>query len=196
MKIGLLHPGAMGVSVGLALVESGHEVVWCAGGRSQATQQRAAKFTPVDDLATLCNEVENIISICPPEFAVTVARDVHTLGFGGIYVDANAVSPQAAGTIAQIFGEQYVDGGIVGPPAHKEGTTRLYLSGKRSNTVANWFSAGMVGVVVIDGEGAQASALKMAYAAYTKGSAALLLAVNALAELPSPLYPGQYVDYL
>ena len=36
--------------------------------------------------------------------------------------------------------------------------------------------------IAIDGEATAASALKMAYAAYTKGSSALLLAVNALAR--------------
>jgi 3-hydroxyisobutyrate dehydrogenase-like beta-hydroxyacid dehydrogenase len=40
----------------------------------------------------------------------------------------------------------------------------------------------MLGVVTLTGAASSASALKMAYAAYTKGSSALLLAVNALAE--------------
>ena len=42
MNIGLLHPGAMGSSVGDALVACGHQVGWCSAGRSAASSSRAA----------------------------------------------------------------------------------------------------------------------------------------------------------
>ena len=79
-------------------------------------------------------------------------------------------------------GANYVDGGIVGPPARSSGTTRRYLSGPGAVDVVAWFSRGF-GETVVLGEGlAEASALKMCYAAYTKGSRALILAVRAVAE--------------
>ncbi len=51
-------------------------------------------------------------------------------GFTGLYVDANAISPQRAERIAAAVrrgGARFVDGSIIGPPAWKPGTTWLYL---------------------------------------------------------------------
>ena len=117
--------------------------------------------------------------MCPPEFAREVASSVHAAGFRGIYLDANAISPETAREMRDHLGAGFVDGGIVGPPAWKAGSTRLYLSGSEAERVAGWFSGTPVDARVTRGS---ASALKMCYAAYTKGSSALLLAVRALAE--------------
>lgn len=182
MRIGVLHPGEMGVSVAQALVDSGHQASWVRAGRSDATHMRAAPFQSYATLADLLAGVEAVVSVCPPHAAVDQARAVRALGFGGIYVDANAVAPSTAAQVGEMIGEKFVDGGIIGPPAHKPGTTRLYVSGPHAQTVAGWFVGGALGVVPLAGELTAASALKMAYAAYTKGSSALLLAVNALAE--------------
>ncbi|MCY4564529.1 MAG: DUF1932 domain-containing protein [Gammaproteobacteria bacterium] len=184
MNLGLLHPGEMGVTVGAALVESGHAVHWLAAGRSADTGARARSsgFRSHGSLSALLEQATGVVSVCPPHAAVEVASAVAAEGFPGVYVDANAVAPATAREIARIVGANYVDGGIVGPPARSRGTTRLYLSGPGAGDVAAWFSQGFVEAVVL-GEGlAEASALKMCYAAYTKGSSALLLAIRALAE--------------
>ena len=184
VNLGLLHPGEMGVTVGAALVESGHAVHWLSAGRSDDTGARARSsgFRSHGSLPALLEQATGVISVCPPHAAVEVANAVAAEGFPGIYVDANAVAPATAREIAGIVGANYVDGGIVGPPARSRGTTRLYLSGPGAGDVAAWFSQGFVEAVVL-GEGlAEASALKMCYAAYTKGSSALLLAIRALAE--------------
>ena len=184
MNLGLLHPGQMGATIGAALVESGHAVHWLRARRSAETTARARGygFSPNDSLSSLLDEVQGVISVCPPHAAVEVARAVAAEGFSGVYVDANAVAPTTARQLARIVGARYVDGGIVGPPARTRGTTRLYLSGPVAGDVAGWFSRGFVEAVEL-GEGlAEASALKMCYAAYTKGSGALLLAIRALAE--------------
>lgn len=186
MRLGLLHPGEMGVSVGQSLLDSGHEVCWLSAGRSQQTVSRAVNFQPFADLDSLLEHVDGVISVCPPSAAVSQAQAVSDIGFDGIYVDGNAVSPSTAGRISEIIGAQYVDGGIVGPPALQAGSTRLYLSGSRASEVAAWFSSGALQAITLTsekaGDSTAASSLKMAYAAYTKGSSALLLAVNALAE--------------
>ena len=44
MKIGILHPGSMGSSVGLVLQEQGHDVFWASEERSEATRERAKSF--------------------------------------------------------------------------------------------------------------------------------------------------------
>ena len=184
MKIGLVNPGAMGATIGAALVRSGHDVIWVGGGRSSASITRAeqAGLTSVDSMADLAAAAEGVISVCPPHAAREVAEAVLGAGFTGTYVDANAVSPATAADVAALVGREYVDGGIVGPPAVRQGTTRLYLSGKGAEAVRDWFAEPVLGVSVVDDRPSSASALKMCYAAYTKGSSALLLAVRALAE--------------
>ena len=182
MDIGVLHPGAMGQSVALALRENGHSVYWVSEGRSAQTAARAADLLPVARLDELTAQVQAVISVCPPEQAEQVAQMVADCHFDGVYVDANAVAPSTSRRIAQHFGAQYVDGGIIGPPAHTAGTTRLYLSGTLATEVADWFAEGPLQALAMGSQPDAASALKMAYAAYTKGHSALLLAVNALAE--------------
>ncbi len=176
--IGVLHPGAMGAAVAACLVEAGHEVLWASHGLSPETAARAAGLRDAGTIAALTSECDLVLSICPPHAAVDLARSV--AGFGGVYVDANAVSPGTAATIAELIGPGYVDGGIIGPPPVRAGTTRLYLSGARAGDVAAAFAGTALEPRVIEGE-LTASALKMAYAAWTKGSAALLLAIEATA---------------
>lgn len=186
MKIAVLHPGEMGVSVARALVRAGQEVGWLSAQRSEATIARARGLNAFTTMAEIVEWAQGIVSVCPPHAAVEQARAVMTAGYRGIYVDANAVAPKTAQQISEIVGPQYVDGGIIGPPADVAGSTRLYLSGGQPANVASWFdsgfSDGLLETMVLGEDVTQASALKMAYAAYTKGSSALLLAVNALAH--------------
>ena len=76
-RILLLHPGAMGASVGAALRGNGHAVWWLPTGRSAATSQRAlaADLAPADALAGALAEVDAVLSVCPPHAAVTVAEN-------------------------------------------------------------------------------------------------------------------------
>jgi 3-hydroxyisobutyrate dehydrogenase-like beta-hydroxyacid dehydrogenase len=174
----------MGVTVGASLAATGHRVRWLAAGRSAATRRRAegAGFTEFTAVPEALDGADAVMSVCPPDQAEAVARDVHQAGFSGLYVDANAVSPATARRIDGCLGGRLVDGGIIGPPALRRGTTRLYLSGAGAEEVVGWFAAGPVDATALPGAPGAASALKMCYAAYTKGSSALLLAVRALAE--------------
>ncbi len=251
ITIGLLHPGEMGAAVGECLVDAGHRVLWWPEGRSAATAARArsAGLTAADGgLAEVVRRSGVVMSVCPPHAALGIAREV--AGFGGVYVDANAISPTTAREVAAIVeggGASYVDGGIIGTPPAAPGFIRLYLSGARAGEVARLFAgtdvdarvvgdgSGVDGSAVdgsaVDGPGADgsgaagsgagsgawsvadgsgagsgawsvadgsgagsgawsgadgsplaASAVKMAYASWTKGSAALLLAARAMAR--------------
>ena len=189
MRLGLLHPGEMGASVGAAARSAGTEVLWASEGRSRVTRERAqsAGFRDAGDLRTLLGGSGAVLSVCPPHCAVDLAGEVAERGFGGLYVDANAIAPETSREIEGMIveaGGSYVDGGIIGPPARERGSTRLYLSGPRAGEVASLFEGSVLGAEVIDATPGRASALKMAYAAWTKGSDALLLAVRsyALAE--------------
>ena len=209
--IGLLHPGEMGAAVGQCLAGAGHRVLWAPEGRSAATAARAAAAGLVAcGLAEMVRRSDLIMSVSPPHAALDIARQV--AGFGGVYLDANAISPATAREVAGIVeagGASYVDGGIIGTPPVAPGFIRLYLSGPRAGELRDLFdgspvdarlvdhgagsavgasSAGSaVGASSVGGAGVAgvvgaASAVKMAYASWTKGTAALLLAARALAR--------------
>ncbi len=228
LTIGLLHPGEMGAAVGQCLAETGHQVLWVPEGRSPATGARAAAAgLTAAGLAGLIERSDIIMSVCPPHAALDIARQV--TGFGGIYLDANAISPATAREVAGVVeagGASYVDGGIIGTPPVTPGFIRLYLSGPKAGEIRDLFDGSPVDARVVDrgtGSGAgaagagaagagaagagaagagaagagvvgavgavgavgvvgAASAVKMAYASWTKGSAALLLAARALAR--------------
>lgn len=183
VTVGLLHPGEMGAAVGAALRARGETVVWASVGRSSATVERAsqADLADVGDIEELCRRSDVIVSVCPPHAAVDVARSVGGFGFQGIYLDANAVSAETARAIGLLV-DRFVDGGIVGPPPRQPSTTRLYLSGEGAHRLADLFSGTTVDARVVSDEPGAASALKMSYASWTKGSAALLLATRSLAQ--------------
>jgi 3-hydroxyisobutyrate dehydrogenase-like beta-hydroxyacid dehydrogenase len=187
LKIGFLHPGQMGISVAASAQNTGHSVYWVSEGRSQQTHERAARFGLLDahSLEKLCETCSVIISICPPHAAQKVAAQVATCAFQGLYVDANAISPMQVIRIGQVIteaGATFVDGGIIGGPAWESGTTWLYLSGKEAFLAASCFAAGPLETSVIGESIGKASSLKMCYAAYTKGTSALLCAILTAAE--------------
>jgi len=186
MTVGVLHPGEMGSVVGGIVRAGGARVLWASEGRSQTSRSRAeaAGLTDTGSLSALVRDSEVILSVCPPHAATDVARQVAGQGFSGVYVDANAISPTTArsiGVVLEPTGAPFVDGGIVGPPPSSPGTTRLYLSGSEAGRIAALFATGPMEAIVLDGPAGAASALKVAYAAYTKGTAALLLVIRALA---------------
>jgi 3-hydroxyisobutyrate dehydrogenase-like beta-hydroxyacid dehydrogenase len=216
VTIGLLHPGEMGAAVGQSLVTAGHQVLWLPAGRSEATaaRARAAGLTGAGDLPDLVRRADVILSVCPPHGALDIARQVASAGFGGLYLDANAIAPVTAREVAGIVeagGATFVDGGIIGTPPVEPGFIRLFLSGAKAAEIGALFdgtdvetrlvergagssgagssgagSSGAGGSGAGGGQAADeigaASAVKMAYASWTKGSAALLLAARALAR--------------
>ncbi|HEX9344034.1 MAG TPA: DUF1932 domain-containing protein [Actinomycetota bacterium] len=208
--VGVLHPGEMGSFVAAAARVGGGraEVRWASAGRSTATRRRAEADGLVDagSVAALAAQSEIILSVCPPHAALEVARTVAGLGFGGVYLDANAVAPattRAIGALVEAGGARFVDGGLIGNPARgllsprdhgsppgrahaaadASQPPRLYLSGPAIEVarVAALFANSPLAARTVAGGAGAASALKMCYAAWTKGSAALLLAIRATA---------------
>ncbi len=198
----------MGAAVGRCLRDRGHAVLWASAGRGPATAARAAAagLTDAGTVTEIAARCHVIVSVCPPHAALDTARQVAGAGFGGLYLDANAISPATAAEVAGIVaagGAGCVDGGIIGTPPVAPGFIRLYLSGPRAGEVRELFEsspvdtrivdhggqsgtamgeAGAAGAVGAVGAVGAASAVKMAYASFTKGSAALLLAARALAR--------------
>jgi 3-hydroxyisobutyrate dehydrogenase-like beta-hydroxyacid dehydrogenase len=183
----LFHPGQMGSALGAALASRGFRVLWASQGRSSQTAARA-KAASLQDACTIeeaLKAAEVVVSVCPPHAALAVARQVAADKFRGIYVDANAISPATAreiGAVIEAAGGTFVDGGIIGLPPTPQTQPTLYLSGSDAAAIAALFTGTNMRAQVIEGGAGAASALKMCYAAFTKGTIALLAAVRALAE--------------
>jgi 3-hydroxyisobutyrate dehydrogenase-like beta-hydroxyacid dehydrogenase len=182
--VGILHPGEMGAAFGAVLRNAGHAVQWVSTGRSDETRGRAAA-AGLDDagsLDALATDCDVIVSVCPPHAALDVARALPP--FTGTFVDANAIAPETARRIGKTVaarGASFVDGGIVGsPPTRAE--PRLFLAGADARAIADLFAETPVQPRPLLGPPGDASAVKCAFAAWTKGSGALLLAVRAFAR--------------
>ncbi len=175
----------MGAAVGQCLTAAGYQVLWASAGRSSQTAARAsaAGLIEVGTARRLAADASIIVSVCPPHAALDVAWSVH--GFTGLYLDANAISPDTAREVGQLItgnGGTYVDGSIIGQPPRPRRIARLYLSGEQAAVVSDLFEGTALQPRIVEGPAVGASAVKMAYAAWTKGSAALLLAARALAH--------------
>ena len=186
-KTGIINPGLMGICVAATVQNSGHEVFWASEGRSPKTRERAEKFNLSDagSLTALCGTCPVIISVCPPHAAEDMAQQVLAHGFKGIYLDVNAISPQRTIRIGEMMrqaGVDFVDGGIIGFPVWERGKTWVYLSGEKAPEAAEFFSGGPLETGLVGSEVGKASALKMCYAAYTKGTTALLCGILATAQ--------------
>ena len=182
-SVGVLHPGEMGAALAAAARTAGAEVGWVSTGRSPATRARAntLRLWNASSIAELAARSDIMVSICPPEAAEAVAAEVAATGFSRTYLDANAVSPETAQRVTAIVdasGATYVDGAVIGGPDR----LRLYLSGDKAAEVATAFGEPARTTVLTNGGPTAASALKMVYAGWSKGSTALLLAVSAAAR--------------
>ena len=172
-QVGLLFPGEMGAAVGNAVRG---EVLWASEGRSEATRGRAAAFEDVGSVAELVRASEIVLSICPPAIAEEVAEQVFGLGFDGIYVEANAISPERMRRIAKL-GSHVVDGSIIGARG-----ISLYLAGEDAQEVAGLFTDDEVRPIDLEAEVGAASALKMAFGGWNKIGIALTAQAHEIAR--------------
>jgi 3-hydroxyisobutyrate dehydrogenase-like beta-hydroxyacid dehydrogenase len=111
----------MGIAMAIGAAAGSADVVWAGAGRSPATRDRAtaAGVKDAGDLGGLTAVADVVISVCPPDAALELARAVAATGFQRTFVDANAISPATAAEIDQAVtaaGATYVDGGIIGAP--------------------------------------------------------------------------------
>ena len=180
----------MGHAVGRLLGSRGFDVVTSLAGRSARTSGLAAKagIRDTGSIAALVTQADLVLSIMPPAAAVAAAREVATAmtaaGVSPPYADCNAIAPATTERIAELIaaaGAPYIDAGIIGgPPANGRGP-RFYASGPAANLLAPIEGGGLV-VRDLGGAVGRASALKMCYAAVTKGTSALQFAQLAAAS--------------
>ena len=185
VKLALLHPGAMGAALGASLRAAGHEVRWCSAGRSAATRRRAEALglSEAPSLGAVLAGVDAVLSIAPPHGALPLAQAVAAEGYVGPYFDLNGISPETAAAVAACFPSgAYGDGAVVGLPPGEGETATLLLSAVAAAGLST-FGPRFTLQVIPEGAGPYgASALKNAFAAWSKGSSALLLSVEALAQ--------------
>ena len=184
LRIGLIGCGEMGAAVGAHLVQAGHEVSTVLEGRGSETRTRAAEagLAELPDLPALVGRADVLLSVVPPSMAMGIASEVAALlgntGRPALFVDANAISPELVLDIAARFlPGSFLDGGLVGAPPRDGVRPRLYLAGPAHERLAELDGIAF-DIVGLGEEIGRASAFKMAYAAVTKGTNALL--TNAL----------------
>ena len=180
-SVALNSPGDMGQAVGALLVHGGVRVLTCVAGRSERTRglARSGGFIEIATLDGLVRESELLLSIVPPAQAVAVARDVaaalDATGSRLTYVDCNAIAPRTAREVAAVIaptGSGFVDAGIVGGPPRDAPSPRFYASGPGREHFGALADAGLDVRLLGDVVG-EASAVKMCYAALTKGTTAI-----------------------
>jgi 3-hydroxyisobutyrate dehydrogenase-like beta-hydroxyacid dehydrogenase len=190
--VGVLSPGDMGHSVGQFLRTNGLRVITCLEGRSERTRGLAALAGIVDvpTYGDLVVEADLILSILvpaqAPNVAQRVAQAITETGTEVAYADCNAIAPQTVVTIGKRItdvGGQFIDASIIGGPPRGDSRPRFYVSGPDTSAFEALRSYGL-DVTVLGNEIGLASAIKMCYAAWTKGSTALctelLVAAKAL----------------
>ena len=179
--VGIMSPGDMGSGVGGALKQNGFRVITALDGRSDDSRTRAAEQS-IDDVGSLDDLVKPsdlILSILVPSEALSFAQDiaeslVRTDSQVAI-ADCNAVSPATGTKISEIIsaaGGKFIDAGIIGGSPRGGATPRFYASGEHAHILGELNGKG-IDVPVMDGPIGRASALKMVYAALSKGTAAL-----------------------
>lgn len=180
--IAILSPGDMGHGVGQALIAEGHRTVTSLDGRSDHSRALAAR-AGIEDLGSLeaaVTSADVILSIVPPQHAVTQGQAIGAImdrtGARPAYVDCNAVSPMTVARVAEAIPGAFIDCGIIGLNPIKTPPTRFYLSGPDCSAMEALASDTMK-IETISAEIGKASALKMTYAALTKGGSAMQIAL-------------------
>jgi 3-hydroxyisobutyrate dehydrogenase-like beta-hydroxyacid dehydrogenase len=179
--VAILSPGDMGHSVGQVLGTNGLRVITCLQGRSERTQTlaRRAQIEDVPTYEALVSAADLVLSILVPAQATAaaerVARAISETGADIVYADCNAIAPATTRHIGQLIsaaGGRFVDASIIGPPPREQGSTRFYACGPHADVFQALDQFGL-DVIVLGEEIGLASAIKMCYAALTKGLTAL-----------------------
>lgn len=189
--VALMSPGDMGHAVGALLRQHGLRVMTSLQGRSKRTEALATKadLEIVADDRVLVETADLLLSIMVPAQAEPFARHMASIMAQSsrqiVYVDCNAIAPETAARISSLIdatGSTFVDAGIIGPPPrNNSNATRFYASGEQADRFAVLGDFGL-DVRIVSNVVGQASAVKMCYAALTKGTTALMTGLSLTAE--------------
>ncbi|HEY3813460.1 MAG TPA: DUF1932 domain-containing protein [Caulobacteraceae bacterium] len=181
VTIAVVAMGEMGSGVAGRLVERGARVVTSLAGRSGASAERAkaAGVEVIDDQA-VANEADLFLSIVPPAAAAETAERFRPLIAASpkkpLYIDCNATAPQTLKAIAEPWlaqGLTFGDGSIIGWAPKPDGySPKFYLSGPIAEAAETLKGLG-IDTRPMSANLGDASGIKMAYAAITKGMQAI-----------------------
>jgi 3-hydroxyisobutyrate dehydrogenase-like beta-hydroxyacid dehydrogenase len=181
--IGVMSPGDMGQAVAQQLKNKGFKVCTALDKRSARSKAlaREAGLTDVGSIMQLTENCDVILSIMNPgaalDFAEEVAQALTVNKRSPLLVDCNAISPvtmQAINAKVTAAGGRCADGGIIGPPPRGTAKTVLYVAGPGAHALEQ-IATPQIAVHVLSERMGDASAIKMCYAAMTKGVQALVL---------------------
>lgn len=188
-RVAVIAMGAMGASVGARLTQNGVTVLTSFEGRSAASVERATAAGMRDASLAEIAEATIFLSIVPPRDALATAERLAPALAASkrkpLYIDCNATSTATVKRVAKVVeatGTPFVDANIIGPPMRPGSNgTVLYVCGVAPERL-ELLRRGGLEVVMVDGPLGAASALKMAYAAITKGLTGLACASVLAAE--------------
>lgn len=179
--VGVMSPGDMGSGVGGVLKKNGLRVITALNGRSDDSKHRASEqgFEDIGSLYELVIQSDLVLSILVPSEALSFAQNISEAivrtDAKVAVADCNAVSPATGMKIGKVItaaGGKFIDAGIIGGSPRSGAVPRFYASGEHARILGELDGKG-ISVPIMDGPIGNASALKMVYAALTKGTAAL-----------------------
>ena len=177
--VAIQSPGDMGSGVGRELIARGFRVVTCLAGRSERSRAlaEAAGLELAGSLDALVEAADIVLSILPPaaaeSFADEAAAAFRRTGARPAFADCNAIAPSTALRVAARFAETgatVIDAGIIGnAPGKMALPTRFYCSGPDTSALEA-LNGPNLSVRRLGDDIGRASAMKMVYAATTKGT--------------------------
>ncbi len=174
--VALVAPGEMGSALGKVMTGNGAEVWTLLEGRSDATAARAAaagmKGVSPEKLVT----APIILSVLPPAqaipFAETIAPVLAAAEPKALFVDCNPIAPDKKKIIDRIItdsGARFAEASIIGPiPRADYPGPMIYVAGEHARDVEALKQHGLR-IHALDAPVGTAAALKLAYAAISKG---------------------------
>lgn len=178
--VAVIAQGTMGAGIGWRLAQGGADVITSLAGRSAGSGERAAKagMRSVTDAEIVAADI--ILSIVPPSEAMALAERLapHLAAAPRkpLYIDCNAVSSEMViriGKLVSSTGTGFADGGIIGgPPRPGYDGPSVFVAAAPASARETLVRGGLL-IKPLDGPIGSASALKMSYAAITKGLTAI-----------------------
>lgn len=178
--VAVIAQGTMGAGIGWRLAQGGADVITSLAGRSAGSGERAAKagMRSVTDAEIAAADI--ILSIVPPSEAMALAERLapHLAAAPRkpLYIDCNAVSSEMViriGKLVSSTGTGFADGGIIGgPPRPGYDGPSVFVAAAPASARETLVRGGLL-IKPLDGPIGSASALKMSYAAITKGLTAI-----------------------
>jgi 3-hydroxyisobutyrate dehydrogenase-like beta-hydroxyacid dehydrogenase len=148
-----------------------------------------AHIKDVSTYQRLVTEADIILSILVParakQAAQVVAQAIAETKAEMLYADCNAIAPATTEEIREIItmaGGRFIDASIIGPPPRNESVTHFYASGPDAGFLEELNRFGL-NLTVLGEQIGQASAIKMCYAALTKGVTAVGTELLTAAEI-------------